>query len=57
MFTSETIRVLFLPVEIGNNMFIGERASFLAAVATIYISDHVMFDPYVTIRGGITESI
>lgn len=52
MFASKTIRVLFLSVEIGNNVFIGEGASFLAAVAIIYIGNHVMFDPHVIIRGG-----
>ena len=58
MFTSEIIRISKTTyfqtnrVEIGNNVFIGEGASFIAAVATIHIGDHVMFGPHVTIRGG-----
>jgi maltose O-acetyltransferase len=37
---------------LGNHIFIGERASFMAAVANIYIDDYVVFGPNVTIRGG-----
>lgn len=39
-------------IHIGNNVYIGERASFLASVAHIYIGNYVMFGPNVTIRGG-----
>jgi len=36
----------------GHNVYIGERASFKALIAKIYIGNYVMFGPNVTIRGG-----
>jgi len=39
-------------IEIGNNVFIGDRAYFLATNSSIKIGDKVMFGPNVTIRGG-----
>jgi acetyltransferase-like isoleucine patch superfamily enzyme len=39
-------------IHVGNNVFIGERASFIASIANIYIGNYVMFGPNVTIRGG-----
>lgn len=33
-------------------MSIGNRASFIASIANIYIGNYVMFGPNVTIRGG-----
>lgn len=39
-------------IEIGNDVFIGDRASFIASIAYIHIGNHVMFGPNVTIRGG-----
>lgn len=39
-------------VEIGNNVVIGDGASFIATIATIHIGNNVMFGPNVTIRGG-----
>lgn len=39
-------------IHVGNNVHIGDRASFIASVAYIYIGNNVMFGPNVTIRGG-----
>ena len=36
----------------GDNVFIGEYASFIASISKIYIGSNVMFGPHVTIRGG-----
>lgn len=36
-------------IEIGNDVHIGERASFIASIAKIYTGDHVIFVPNVTI--------
>ena len=36
----------------GHHVYIGERASFKASIANIYIGNYVMFGPNVTIRGG-----
>lgn len=38
-------------IEIGNDVHIGDRASFIASIAKIHIGDHVIFGPGVTIRG------
>ena len=44
----------FIPSHIhcGNHVQIGQRASFIASIAHIYIGNYVMFGPNVTIRGG-----
>ncbi len=39
-------------IYVGNDVFIGDRASFRASIAKIYIGNHVMIGPGVTIRGG-----
>ncbi|WP_417885240.1 acyltransferase [Zunongwangia sp.] len=39
-------------IHIGNHVSIGYNANFIASIAKIYIGDHVMFAPNVTIRGG-----
>lgn len=39
-------------IHIGNDVQIGERASFIASIAHIYIGNKVLFGPRVTIRGG-----
>jgi acetyltransferase-like isoleucine patch superfamily enzyme len=39
-------------IEIGNDVIIGEHASFIASIAYIHIGNHVRFGPRVTIRGG-----
>ncbi len=39
-------------ISIGNRVFIGPGASFIASVSHIYIEDNVSFGPNVTIRGG-----
>lgn len=39
-------------IEIGDDVQIGDYASFIASVATIHIGNHVLFGPNVTIRGG-----
>jgi acetyltransferase-like isoleucine patch superfamily enzyme len=39
-------------VHVGHHVFIGERASFIASIAHIFIGNYVMFGPNVTIRGG-----
>ena len=44
----------FIPSHIhcGHHVQIGQRASFIASIAHIYIGNYVMFGPNVTIRGG-----
>jgi acetyltransferase-like isoleucine patch superfamily enzyme len=44
----------FIPshIYIGNNVYIGDHASFIASIAYIYIGNNIMFGPNVTIRGG-----
>lgn len=44
---------IFQNIFIGNDVVIGERASFKAFIAKIYIGNKVLFGPNVTIRGGI----
>lgn len=39
-------------ISIGNRVYIGAGASFIASVSHIYIADNVSFGPNVTIRGG-----
>ena len=39
-------------ISVGNNVYIGENASFIASIARIKIGNKVMFGPNVTIRGG-----
>lgn len=39
-------------IYIGNDVFIGPRATFTAAISRIIIGDKVMFGPNVSIRGG-----
>lgn len=40
-------------IEIGNDVQIGERASFMPFIAKLHIGNKVLFGPNVTIRGGI----
>lgn len=40
-------------ISIGDDVFIGERASFKTYIAKLYIGNKVLFGPNVTIRGGI----
>ncbi len=42
----------FANISIGNDVFIGDGASFAATRTTITIGDKVMFGPQVMIRGG-----
>ncbi|MGE8427199.1 MAG: acyltransferase [Sphingobacterium sp.] len=42
----------FKNITIGNDVFIGDRAYFYAAISHIHIGNKVMFGPNVTIRGG-----
>ena len=44
----------FIPSHIhcGSNVSIGDHASFIASISHIYIGNHVIFGPAVTIRGG-----
>lgn len=39
-------------IEVGDDVSIGDRCSFIASIATIHIGNHVVFGPNVTIRGG-----
>ena len=39
-------------ISIGDHVHIGDRACILASIANVYIGNHVMFGPDVTIRGG-----
>lgn len=43
-------------IHICNNVYIGDRASFIASIAHIYIGNNIMFGPNVTIRGGDHKS-
>ncbi|WP_197497428.1 acyltransferase [Polaribacter vadi] len=37
---------------LGNKIYIGSHASFIAAISKIIVGNNVMFGPHVTIRGG-----
>lgn len=37
---------------IGDNVYIGYNADFVASISKIIIGDHVVFGPHVSIRGG-----
>lgn len=39
-------------ISIGNDVSIGERACFYAAISHIYIGNHIAIEPDVAIRGG-----
>ncbi len=39
-------------ISIGDDVYIGDHASFLASISYIYIGSKVLFGPNVTIRGG-----
>jgi acetyltransferase-like isoleucine patch superfamily enzyme len=39
-------------IHVGDNVAIGNYASFIASIAKIHIGNNVMFGPNVTIRGG-----
>lgn len=43
---------LYKNISLGDNVFIGSGASFLAAVSHITIGNNVLFGPNVSIRGG-----
>jgi acetyltransferase-like isoleucine patch superfamily enzyme len=43
---------LYQNIFIGNNVFIGKGASFIAMLSSISIGDKTFFGPNVTIRGG-----
>jgi acetyltransferase-like isoleucine patch superfamily enzyme len=43
---------LYQNIFIGNNVFIGQGASFIASISYISIGDKTFFGPNVTIRGG-----
>lgn len=44
---------IYKNIHIGNDVRIGERASFQTWIAKLYIGNKVLFGPNVTIRGGI----
>ena len=39
-------------MDVGNNVYIGYHADFVATRSKIIIGDHVVFGPHVSIRGG-----
>lgn len=43
---------IYRNIEIGNDVHIGQRASFLPFIAKLKIGNKVLFGPNVTIRGG-----
>lgn len=43
---------LYKNISIGNNVFVGSGASFIASISHINIGDNTFFGPNVTIRGG-----
>ncbi len=44
--------IYYRKIKVGNNVFIGPGASFMAFISSISIGDKVMFGPNVIIRGG-----
>jgi len=52
-FNPLTSTFVYKNISIGNNVYIGERASFMPYIAHLYIGNKVMFGPNVTIRGGM----
>lgn len=51
-FHPESSDFIYSHIYIGNDVYIGPRACFMASVANIYIGNKVVFGPNVTIRGG-----
>lgn len=51
-FSPLTSDILYKNVIVGNDVFIGKGASFIASESYIKIGNKVMFGPNVTIRGG-----
>lgn len=51
-FHPETSEFIYSHITIGNGVYIGPRACFIASIAHIYIGNKVVFGPNVTIRGG-----
>lgn len=43
---------IYSHLHVGNDVYIGPRACFMASIAHIYIGNKVVFGPAVTIRGG-----
>ena len=52
MWIGRNCSFIYSHVEIGNDVQIGDGASFIASKANIRIGNKVMFGPNVTIRGG-----
>jgi len=52
MFYPTKSEFFYKNIFIGNNVFIGPGASFVASITRITIKDNVLFGPNVTIRGG-----
>ena len=52
VFIGKKCTLTYSHIELGNNVFIGDYASFIASIAYIHIGNNVMFGPNVTIRGG-----
>lgn len=51
-FHPESSDFIYSHIYIGDDVYIGPRACFMASVANIYIGNKVVFGPNVTIRGG-----
>lgn len=51
VFIGKKCTLTYSHIELGNNVFIGDYASFIASIAYIHIGNDVMFDPNITIRG------
>lgn len=51
VFIGKKCTLTYSHIELGNNVFIGDYASFIASIAYIHIGNNVMFGPNVTIRG------
>ena len=52
VFIGKKCTLTYSHIELGNNVFIGDYASFIASIAYIHIGNNVMIGPNVTIRGG-----
>lgn len=44
--------ITYQSMDVGNNVYIGYHADFVASRSKIIIGDHVVFGPHVSIRGG-----
>lgn len=52
VYIGKKCKFFYKNILIGDDVYIGDNASFISSISEIKIGNHVMFGPHVTIRGG-----